>query len=287
MHPRIHFQLFTLHIVIENISIPRIFVLLPDKSQVTYSRLFSALKDLGPSLQLETLMVDFEKASINAFSAVFPTTKVTGCLFHMAKNIYRHIVDLGSKSRYQTDEEFNNKIKCFTALAFLPVHDVIDGFIELSDDDDLPQELVSYFKTLYIGGGRGRGERRRRVEPTFPIALWNVFERVEHNRSRTNNSIESYHNALQSSMTNMHPNLWKHISYLKKEEILAKKKKCDLDRGYAEGTKKVYSDIHTRLERQVIGYNSAQKKDYLRCIAWNLHTFKIITFLSLSFHGCS
>ena len=116
--PEIYIQLFTLHIVIKNISIPRIFVLLPDKSQVTYSRLFRALKDLRPSLQPETLMVDFEKASINAFSAVFPTTKVTGCLFHMAKNIYRHIMDLGLKSRYQTDAEFNNKIKCFTALAF-------------------------------------------------------------------------------------------------------------------------------------------------------------------------
>ena len=30
--PEIYFQLFTLHIVIKNISIPRIFVLLPDKS---------------------------------------------------------------------------------------------------------------------------------------------------------------------------------------------------------------------------------------------------------------
>ena len=153
------------------------------------------------------------------------------------------------------------------------MHDVIDGFIELSGDDDLPQELVSYFEMHYIGGEQGRGERRRRVEPTFPIALWNVFVRVEHNRSRTNNSIEGYHNALQSSMTNIHPNLWKLISYLKKEEILARKKKWVLDRGDEEGTKKVYSDINTRLQRQVIGYNSAQKRDYLRCIAWNLHTF--------------
>ena len=156
--PEMYYQLFTLHICIKNISIPRIFVLLPCKSQVTYSRLFSALKDLCPSLQPETLMVDFEKASINAFSDIFPTTKITGCLFHMAKNIYRHIVDLGLKSRYQTDAEFNNKIKCFTALPFLPVQDVIEGFLELTDDDDLPQELVSYFETHYIGGERGRGE---------------------------------------------------------------------------------------------------------------------------------
>ena len=152
------------------------------------------------------------------------------------------------------------------------MQDVIDGFLELTDDD-LSQELVFYFETHYIGGERGRGERRRRVEPTFPIELWNVFERTKHNRSRTNNSIEGYHNAMQSSITNMHPNLWKLISYLKKEEILARKKKCDLDRGDAEGIKKVYSDINARLQRQVISYNSEQKRDYLHCIAWNLHTF--------------
>ena len=70
----------------------------------------------------------------------------------------------------------------------------------------------------------------------------------------------------------MHPNLWKLSSYLKKEEILARKKKCDLDQGDAEGIK-VYSDINARLQQQVISYNSEQKRDYLRSIAWNLHTF--------------
>ena len=34
-------------------------------------------------------------------------------------------------------------------LAFLPVSDVIDSFVELTDND-LPQELISYFKTYYI-----------------------------------------------------------------------------------------------------------------------------------------
>ena len=36
-------------------------------------------------------------------------------------------------------------------LAFLPV---IDGFNDPMDDDDLPQELVSYFETRYTGGER-------------------------------------------------------------------------------------------------------------------------------------
>lgn len=36
-------------------------------------------------------------------------------------------------------------------LAFLPV---IDGFNDPMDDDDLPQELVSYLETRYTGGER-------------------------------------------------------------------------------------------------------------------------------------
>ena len=57
-------------------------------------------------------------------------------------------------------------------LAFLPVSDITDGFIKLTEDDGLPQELVLYFETHYVGGERGQGPRRHRVEPTFPIELF-------------------------------------------------------------------------------------------------------------------
>lgn len=47
--------------------------------------------------------------------------------------------------RYQTYVEFD-KIKCFTALVFLPLRKIIDGFVERTDDD-LLQLFVSYFET--------------------------------------------------------------------------------------------------------------------------------------------
>lgn len=41
-------------------------------------------------------------------------------------------------------------------------------------------------------------------------------------------SIEDFQNAIESLVTNMHPNIWKLIHLLGKEEILAKKEeKCD------------------------------------------------------------
>ena len=66
-------------------------------------------------LDPEQLMIDFEKAAIKAFSYVFPAANITGCLFPLAKNIYRQFVNLGFKLSYQTESKFNLKIKCFTA----------------------------------------------------------------------------------------------------------------------------------------------------------------------------
>ena len=110
------------------------------------------------------------------------------------------MTDIGLKVRYQTDCDFNTKVKCLMALAFIPPPDIINAFKELVDDDDLPQELVAYFEMHYIGGERGRGTRRRRVPPTFPTELWNVYERTLNHLANTNNSI-GFHNMLQASVT--------------------------------------------------------------------------------------
>ena len=106
--------------------------------------------------------------------------------------------DIGLKVQYQTDCDFNTKVRCFISLAFIPPPDTIDAFIELVDDNDIPQELVAYFERHYVGGERGRGVRRSRVPPTFPIELWNVYEKTLGHLANTNNSIEDFLNALQS-----------------------------------------------------------------------------------------
>ena len=82
-------------------------------------------------------MMDFEKASMRTFSNTFTETNITGYFFHLCKSIYRKVLDIRCKVKYQTDQEFNTEVKCFCALAFVPVSDVIDAFEELCDDDAL------------------------------------------------------------------------------------------------------------------------------------------------------
>ena len=104
------------------------------------------------------------------------------------------------------------------ALAFIPPADIINAFIELVDDDDLPQELVEYFETHYIvcvcvGGGGGN-----LVVVEFLLLFLDQL-------ANTSNGVEGFHNALQASVTNAHPNLWKLINVLKNEEYIFLKRR--------------------------------------------------------------
>jgi len=90
-------QVYTIHGICYSNVIPSVFVLLPDKKEDTYRRMFDALKSLKPNLNPKTIMIDYEKTSINAIKTEFPNTKVNGCFFHLSQCIWRHVQDLAYK----------------------------------------------------------------------------------------------------------------------------------------------------------------------------------------------
>ena len=75
------------------------------KRNVT-KRLYSIVKELIAEEPL-TVISDYEKASINALTSVFPRVEHQGCLFHFARSLYRKVVELGFKSQYHNDKSFN------------------------------------------------------------------------------------------------------------------------------------------------------------------------------------
>ncbi|XP_068243597.1 uncharacterized protein [Palaemon carinicauda] len=188
----------------------------------TYWKCEIKLMELRPGLNPVTIMMDFERAHVNSFKSVFLSASIPCCLFHLSQNVYRKVCEIGFKERYHHDDEFSIKIRWFPSLAFLPPNDVIDGFEELVDDDDPPQELASYFEISYIGCFRGRGDRQGRTPLLFPIDSWNVHLGTESEMPRTNKHFEGYHNALQSSLSCTHPNIWKLITALKRNSTWPK-----------------------------------------------------------------
>ena len=94
--PTIFTQLYTIHRVYRGNFFPLVFAILADKQQQTYQRLINELLILCPSWNPKSVMVDFEKAAINAFQATFSTTttnslKISGCFFHLQKSIQRKV----------------------------------------------------------------------------------------------------------------------------------------------------------------------------------------------------
>ncbi|XP_068205181.1 uncharacterized protein [Palaemon carinicauda] len=92
-------------------------------------------------------------------------------------------------------------------ISLYPVADVEEAYEDLTDDDEIPGEFISYFDVNYMGVVRGHGRKRRREPPLFPMALWNVNSRDVNNLPRTNNALKGYHSSLKFSLGGTYPNI--------------------------------------------------------------------------------
>lgn len=83
-------QLFTIHAYSNDIYIPVAFCLLPNKGKLTYTKLFKSLQQScsqnGCSLNMKTVVVDFERAIHSSLLECFPDVSIVGCRFHLAQS---------------------------------------------------------------------------------------------------------------------------------------------------------------------------------------------------------
>ena len=191
------------------------YALLSNKTTDTYRRLLTRISEFR-HFQPASLVTDFAMALIKAFSEVFPGAARTGCFYHFSQCIFRQVQSNVLLTEYN-DNEFSLFIWCLSALAFVPLDDVVNSFDALIDAgyNDQAQPVVNYFEDNFIGRPDRRGIRK---QPIFSIASWNVYDRVLESLPRTNNSVEGWHNGFQRSLMCSHPTIWRLIEHLKKED---------------------------------------------------------------------
>ena len=150
-------------------------------------------------------------------------------------------------------------------MAFLQPVDVVPTFELLCEDERVPADFISYFEYAYIGISRGRGNRIRRDKPLFPVKLWNVRERLFNDSPKSNNSVEGFHQALKSSITSMHPKIWKLCNDLKLELDLSESNIIQRNRGdpYQE---KIYAMMDIRIKNQLTRYDSGADMNALELL---------------------
>ncbi|XP_076820927.1 uncharacterized protein LOC143466174 [Clavelina lepadiformis] len=267
--PSLFYQVYTVHAMIRNNVLPCIFVLLPNKQQVTYSQMWTEIKSLKPGLAPRSVQIDFELASKAALIEAFPQTHIYGCYFHLGQSLWRKIQENGLQRLNVQDDNIRMALKMLLALAFLPVDEVSDAFDELVAD--YPAEvmpLVNYFEDNYVGRRNRRGDRR---QPLFPVHMWSVKARQDAGLPRTNNQLESWHNAFQGSTETHHPSIFRFIEALRREEALQRANRTQLLQGRDLTQRmKRYVTMNTRIT--VVQQNRGQYdlRQFLRALAHNL-----------------
>lgn len=75
---------------------------------------------------------------------------------------------------------------------------------------DLLVEFVQYFGRTWIG----TTFRRRKIQPSYTIDLWNRYHSVQEDLPKANNSCEEFHNAFSSILGDTNFTFYKQIDSL-------------------------------------------------------------------------
>ncbi|CAF2047910.1 unnamed protein product [Rotaria magnacalcarata] len=176
--PEIFYQLFIIHAVYRQHTVPVVYALLRRKDAGTYTCLFDEIVKIAPNW--------------------LPASS------------------LGHQAQYQKDSTFSHNIHKIAALAFLDPNSVLNGFESLCEQlDDQYDNILDYFEETYIGKLRSNRVRRK---PLFEINFWSMHHRTTQLSMRTNNSAEAYHRRINSVFQCSHPTLWLFLQRLIDEE---------------------------------------------------------------------
>lgn len=275
--PSIFFQLYSIHFNFGlGINPAALYCLLTNKTEDTYTRVLQEVKRLVPLAYPKKILVDFERAAMNAFSLAYPDATVTGCYFHLCQSITKKVNEIGLKTEYENNNEVRGYVRCLPALAFVPPEDVLEAFELLAEsmpeNIDHVDELTTFFEHTYVRGRRRRGRGQVYGTPLFSIESWNQQAAGGDGIARTTNSVEGWHHGLQTLFMCSHPTLWTFISGLKKD--MQKQKAVFLQgaTGIEHVTCKRYRILNERVHRAVSTYGRSEVLMFLRAIAHLSHT---------------
>ena len=130
------------------------------KYQDAYSQKLEIVLKEWENFKPHSISLDYEMASIKAFSNAFPNALLHGCLFYLVKNIKHHLSSESLFHWYNIDSGFDVQAGMTSALAFASIFNIeeaIDCFQELNEIDNKPNideslsPVLDYFEDKYIG----------------------------------------------------------------------------------------------------------------------------------------
>ena len=125
------FQLYSIHFNFGlGMNPAALYCLLPNKTGATYTRVLQEIGRIIPLAAPRKILVDFEKATMNAFAAAYPNATITGCYFHLCQSVIRKVNEVGLKQIYENDDVVRGYVRSLAALHsfHLRMLDVVEAF---------------------------------------------------------------------------------------------------------------------------------------------------------------
>ncbi|RNA41735.1 hypothetical protein BpHYR1_044164 [Brachionus plicatilis] len=142
----------------------------------------------------KSINLDFEKDVFNSVKTVFKGIHVYGCFFHLTQNFWRKMIKIPGflDNYYKKESKFKEAFMTHKVLCYVPESDVVYVFKQLKSQLDKSFDpFFKYIEKYYIG------KKKKVARYQFPT--WNLYNRVLEELPRTNNSVESWHNAFTTN----------------------------------------------------------------------------------------
>ena len=123
--------------------------LLPNKRRATYVETLTEVQQLTYNAMPHSLMTEFESIMLSALNQIYPGIPQVGYLFHLAKNVFRRVQDIGLQQNYLTNPLFRGNIRMISALSFVLVQDVILALNELCNHCGIDEQPVHNYLFIH------------------------------------------------------------------------------------------------------------------------------------------
>lgn len=244
-------QLYTVHYRQHNAVFPAVYILMEERTEEAYERVFRALKNALPQRRRngpDLVSSDFELAAINAFRQVFPAAEERFCFFHFSQALWRKMQELGLAQAYLAEDgtELRKEFHSCLALAFVDPAHVEQAFRRLRTAvSDEMRPFINYVGRTYAWSTPTR-------RPRYPFETWNVYQRTLRGEDRTNNSVEAWHRRFNALVGKAHPSLYAFLRSLNREEQYVAARREDIENGHPPPEKKaLYKRNDERILRLV------------------------------------
>ncbi|KAK3915248.1 Protein FAR-RED ELONGATED HYPOCOTYL 3 [Frankliniella fusca] len=107
--------------------LPLAYALMESRSQVAYHDLLSFIRRIIPELDPDFFMSDFETSLQNAVVEVFPRARLSGCLWHYARAVCRHVGSLGLHALVRDNENARRLVRLCLAIPLAPPNRLLRG----------------------------------------------------------------------------------------------------------------------------------------------------------------